>query len=270
MNRSERRRAARDLLKPATVRPMAERPEIDSPAIVMLMPTRGRVCIETLSATAATDKVPVVFAPAPRMKIIEARNHLAGAAPMMPKHSPFVPKLGWFCLWVDDDAFWTNGTILRMLGGMAQAKVDILAGWFCGRAERSAAKAFYHGGRSPRIGIDCSDNELVEIDRCGFHFVMHRLELLEELKAEYGDDLFSPGPVNEHGEDVAFCRRARNLGKRIFVHTGCPIVHIDDDGFGYLPNEPKLQVVGGEIHKVESLRDYGLPASTPAGAVVMA
>jgi len=244
---------------------MREKPEIQKPGITVLLPTRGRPTIETLCAMAATDSIPLIVIPASRMGIIAARNELAKSAPKFPNHAGFIPKLGWYALWVDDDAFWRNGTISRILKSHITTEAThpgtehIVAGWFTGRSAHAAAKAYRADGTQPKPGRidDCDDGDVVEVDRVGFHFVLHRQSLITKMHTEYGENLFSPEGTSELGEDTAFCRRARNMGARIWVDTGCPIAHIDDDGVAYLPGEGPMRVVGSELHKIETLRNYG-------------
>lgn len=231
---------------------MAGHQELDSPAIILCMPTRGRPAVETMASMGAVDGVPTIFLYCPRKGVIQARNELARDCLKIRDNPSFQPKLGWFVLWVDDDAFWQSGTFTKMLQGMSYRHIDVLAGWFSGRAPLSRPKAAKLNGSSPTMD-DHYEGRIVEVATIGFHFVMHRAELLEELP----ENPFEPEGTSALGEDIAFCQRARAIGKRIFVHAGCPVAHIDDDGTAYLPGEPPMRVMGGELVRRSSERDYG-------------
>jgi SEC-C motif len=233
--------------------------EVNAPALVVLMPSRGRVTTETLVSMGHLDGLKALVMPVSRKGVVEARNELAKDCLRIPAKAGFIPKWGWFCLWVDDDAFWRPGTVLRLMKALADPQIDIVAGWFCGRSAHAGPKAYKADGAWPRPGVegDCSDGDIVEVARVGFHFVLHRMEILEQL----GDNPFSLDN-GEPGEDLAFCKRARDAGKRIWVHTGCPVAHVDDDGIAYLPGEGPMRVVGAQLQKTDSTRTYGLETAT--------
>lgn len=233
--------------------------QIPGPAIMALLPTRGRVTIETVFALSRFDGIPHFKLPISRMGVTEARNSLAETALALPGVAEIDPKAGWYCLWIDDDAYWKPGTIallLRALG--ANPQIDILAGWFSGRSTLSAPKATYADGTWPRPsqeGSTCEFGDIVEVDSIGFHFVLHKLDVLEKL----GPKPFSPaeGPA-ALTEDAQFCANAKAKGLRIYTHTGAPVAHVDDEGYAYLPGEPRMKISGGNLVKLgEDRRSYG-------------
>lgn len=232
--------------------------------VIMCMPSRGRPCIETLKSFGNTDGdvCRVLFMEKSRVGIIEARNELVLGALKAPSYLGFEPKLGWYVLWVDDDAFWQPGTIKRLLGALQYPEIDIVAGWFSGRSYNSPPKAIRVDGTPPDPGKpgEVMDGGLAEVDRCGFHFVLHPLSVFEKV----GPNPFNLEGTDELGEDFAFCRRARNAGLRIWVHSGAPVWHVDDDGSGtedtglaYLPGVGPFRIVGGDPTSVASIRKYG-------------
>jgi len=225
---------------------------IEGPAIAILMPTRGRPTIETLMALSNLDGLVTVLCPIARKGVVEARNDLAARALQISEQANFIPRLGWYALWIDDDAFWRPGAIARLLEALQTPGVDIAAGWFTGRSAYANPKAFYRDGTWPTPGKDCKDGDLVEIERAGFHFVMHRMSVLEKV----GEKPFTPEGTRQEGEDMAFCERARAAGLRLWVHTGVPVAHVDDDGTAYVPGEGPLRVIGVQLAKAEAQRDY--------------
>lgn len=96
----------------------------------------------------------------------------------------------------------------------------------------------------PKPGIDCTMRSLVEIEVCSFHFVMHRLDVLERVGA---NPFETDGSC---GEDVAFCRRVREKGGRIYCAPGLLVAHVDpNDGVAYLPGEPPCRVEGNVLKR---------------------
>lgn len=230
----------------------APRPIIDGPGIAILLPTRGRVTIETMQSLNAVDGHRVVVLPATRMDVVDARNKLVNDVRNVKDKGPFQPTRGWYALWVDDDAFWRPGMLSRMLECIQEPDIDILAGWFCGRAEFSSPKCFFEDGSWPIKGQDFQEfGELLEVARVGFHFVLHKVDILEKLPA----DPFTLR--SEGGEDINFCDRAREAGLRIWVDTAAMIAHIGDDGNAYYPGCAAMRVVNGQLVQQTEQRTYG-------------
>lgn len=227
--------------------PKASKPKRDEEVFIVCMPTRGSLSVETHTAlTSNNDGSEIVFARTARKPIVEARNSLAEVAPQIVKNNPlpWEPK-AWYVLWVDDDAYWTPNTFTQLkaiLGSYPQ--IDIVAGYFGMRLPFTYPCAFRdknNGESFPRINVDCQQGQLVEVERVGFHFVAHRLSVLEKV----GPNPFAiPADAEKNvTEDFAFCDRARAAGCSIVCATGLPIAHIDvRDGAAYIPGAPVLRV----------------------------
>lgn len=193
--------------------------------LVVGMPTRGAVCIETLHALLNnTDGLAPQLLSAARKSVSEARNEITRKARNLSDA---------LLLWVDDDAWWPPRTIARMIDLLARLRnLDIVAGWFTARSPFFPPMAF------------CEDNpvaltagktvpELVEVSLVGGHCFIHHVSLLAALP----DDPFSV-PKNSHEpEDFVFARRVRAAGGRIFVAPDLPVAHVEaSTGRAYLPN----------------------------------
>lgn len=253
MSRNSRRRESRLV-------PAPQMAEVQGPGLIVLMPTRGRVTIETVTALSHLDGIPAVMRTASRMAVSDARNALAKMSLDVPVKARFSPKGGWYCLWVDDDAWWRRGSVLMALQTMVEhPEIDVLAGWFGPRSAYANPAMRNAQGSWPRPGIDCQLGDVVEIDRCGMHWAIHRLDLLERLSITQLDGkVFSLAPGDE-AEDYSFCRRVRESGGRIWAHTGIPVAHIGDDGQAFVPGEAPYRVVDDELLKSEqpTIRFYG-------------
>lgn len=240
-------------LRAPVLRPTPQKAKVDAPALIVCMPTRGNVTIETVMALSRMDRVPVTMRTTSRLGVVEARNKLAEMALAAPEKAGYEPA-EWFVLWIDSDAFWPVGTVATMLETLQRCpEVDILCGFFGPRSALSNPTARYADGHWVKPGTDCNFGEVVEIARTGFHFTMHRLSALEKMPEKPFTDAAG------EGEDYAFCAKARQAGLRIWVHTGLPVAHIGDDGFAYLPGDQPYIVVDGQLCKSAQAqaRDYG-------------
>lgn len=132
---------------------------------------------------------------------------------------------------------------------MAHPEIDVLTGLFGGRSANSNPCAYHEDWTWIVPGRDCEPGDVVEIAKSGFHFVLHKAELLDRLP----EDPFTVKEKNHDGsgEDFAFCDNVRAIGGRIFCDTGAMVAHIGDEGFAYLPGEVAMKVVGGNLRKVD-------------------
>lgn len=241
--------------------PSSGKRKVNGPALAILMPTRGRITVETMTALNFLDGVPGLVIAKSRMGVVDARNALVTSALAVEHNAPYEPTQ-WYALWVDDDAFWRPGTITRMLDTLAKPGVDILAGWFSGRCELSSPKAFRDDGSSPVVGVDCEIGNILQVKHVGFHFVMHTLDILKKMPE-------NPFTITGEGtEDAAFCDRAAEAGFKVWVDTAAMIAHVDDDGFAYLPGCEKMLVQNGQLIKNTPLRRYGAGVDDAVAAAV--
>jgi hypothetical protein len=237
------------------------------------MPTRGSISLEThICLQSRTDGIKNSVLAVSRKPIIQARNELWNRLRTVREDLPVVLTGEIFVLWLDTDSYWVNGTwkafteILRAMPG-----VDLLGGFFCTRNPFSTPSAFRSTtdcDSFPRVGIDCEAGEIVEVRRIGFHFVMHRLSLLDKLTTA------TPfTPQNEGlGEDFAFCDALIAAGGRIGCATGIPIAHVDvATGMAYMPGTAAMIAEGSSLRSDSTvtqnaegalvgteIRDYGI------------
>lgn len=237
--------------------------------MLVAMPNRGSVCIETLMALRANmDNESYALMSLARLPIVEARNAIAGEITNGIQAGHFTKETP--VLWADSDGWWPQGTVHRLKRALFTSGVALASGFYCARAPRLGPVAYRPDAAQIRPHVNCQFGEVVDAGRVGFHFVMHRAGLLMEL----GPDPFTI-PVNSpptDSEDFAFCDRVRRIGKRIVCDTGAWVAHIDPrDGAAYIPGEVPMRVqnnalvhpgaehlYAGEIKRTE-LREYGLP-----------
>jgi hypothetical protein len=202
------------------------------------LPTRGTVTLETYySLTQNMGGFNSVLIPVARKSVDEARNEIAET--MLHVRHAQLPFSADLCLWTDDDAWWGPFAIQTAIQTFADnPHIDILCGYYCSRAEYAPPMAFFRvlgdgvvkPGRGP----------LIEITRCGFHWVMMRKEALRAV----GENPFSVIDGDRY-EDVSFCHRAKSVGLRIFCSLDIAIGHVDAaTGFVYFPYMPKFESNG--------------------------
>lgn len=232
------------------------------------MPTRGTVSTETFNALQAHhDGFRIAPMTSARLPVVEARNLIAAQMLAAGKSNS---SAEFHCLWVDADAWWGPKTIAQAVAILQMRRdIDLLAASFCTRLPFAPRVAYHKANDTesfPKPGIDCEMRDLVEVEKVGFHFVIHRVSLLERV----GPNPFQLYDFPHNSEDFGFCKRVKEVGGRIFCAPGLIVAHIDpNDGAAYVPGEPALRVEGnvlkrtGFTHvapKTGEVREYGSPA----------
>jgi GT2 family glycosyltransferase len=154
-----------------------------------------------------------------------------------------------FCLWLDSDVVFPDTLMEDLMADMEGR--DIVTG-------------IYHMRRPPympviweklRMGLtqedkesivitDYPDDEMFEVEGCGFGAVLMRTKVLKDVIDRY-NDLFAPLPG--YGEDLSFCLRARGCGYKIWCDPRIQVGHksgviVSKDTF-----EAYRQKVGGKL-----------------------
>lgn len=70
---------------------------------------------------------------------------------------------------------------------------------------------------------DYPKDSLFEIDACGFGGVLMNVSLLKEVEQKYGLPF---APILGFGEDISFCMRVKDLGKKIYCDSRLKMGHI--------------------------------------------
>jgi hypothetical protein len=217
------------------------------------MPTRGQVSIETVNALmrGGFSDFPHVILTVARKPVDVARNELARTALKVierPHALPWVAR-ELFILWVDDDAFWRPESLHRAIEYLENHReIDLLAGSFCAREPYCASSGI------PAPGVANAAEGAVEICLTGFHWVLHRGDVLRKV----GNDPFTP--IDDLSEDFSFCKRAVRAKIRMFEATDVVIPHVDADrGLAFLPGQPAWTSTGASLIPPEGQRrhEYG-------------
>lgn len=212
------------------------------------MPTRGSVCAETVRALVNNGEGHrLLLRTEDRLAVDVARNRLAKTALALAADRRFFEAgSDPYVFWIDADAYFLPGTLTTMMHELDKGAFDLLAPLSGARATGSSVQALRDAGdttSSPRPGIDCKPGDIVPVAMATTHFLAHRASLLQRL----GEDPFG-GPHAPETDDFFFCRRVREIGGRIAVHTGIPVFHIDErNGAAYLPGFAPVAATGDGI-----------------------
>ena len=243
------------------------KPHSDQDAVLVLMPTRGTISYETCLALDANmggvQHRKLIVA---RKPVAEARNDLARFALEAIERGDlfeFVPR-EYFCLWVDDDAWWPPDVVPMMLRAMRELPgIDALFGKFGPRLPFSKIYAWRDADDPesfPKENVDCKPADIVQIESAGFHFVMMRLSLLRRVGPNPFDILKNDNG-QAMGEDSSFCARAIAAGAKLGVGMGFPVLHIDPiDGAAYVPGMPAMMMDGNNVRKLTI--EHALPGGS--------
>jgi hypothetical protein len=237
--------------------------------LVIAMPMRDKMTRETELAL-KYNTPPHRFITVTGLPVDEARNDLARK--VLALTSDVV-------VWIDADSWWFPNAIPSLLHLLHVVPVIGVVTGFYGYREAFRPplvwKRIGEDASFVRPGEHCPQGDALQIETAGFQMVAMRRNVLERI----GDDPFSVADVQD-SEDTAFFRRCRDHGIMSACHTGVPVVHIGDDGYGYLPGGPRFAIRGNNLVPVPTAqpkaqphkrtRDYGPAVNARADAAAAA
>lgn len=134
-------------------------------------------------------------------------------------------------LWLDSDMIFGNDLLIQLSEDLDNG-MDCVSGIYVTRQKDIHPVLF------ERIGYELNDgkatpildvvneypkDKLFQIEACGFGGVMMKTELLKEVREKYGLPF---SPVLGFGEDISFCLRLKELGKKIYCDPRIKLGHI--------------------------------------------
>lgn len=213
--------------------------------------------------------IPIVWKPLPNMAIDIARNYLVQEA----QHEKCS-----HILWADVDATWAAMAVQRLFdrdldivtGAIYRRSLPPTAVWGMYRGYNKDKNHIYsvmegmqelvdhardmgvsHESRND-ILLPETENDLMEMDGCGSHFMMVKMGVYDNIIRPYYKKT-----SNEAGEDFYFCRKAKEAGYKIYgdksVHTGHEFGDGAELGIGTLLNYCRFtdDKIMGEDHLLE-------------------
>lgn len=140
-------------------------------------------------------------------------------------------------LFVDSDMGWTCEDAIRLV----KTGKEFIGGAYC---RKSAAKPL-----TARL-LDAWEGDLVEASHVGTGFLLIERVAVERMLAGYIADTYESAGQrfvslfqqdhDEGTEDVAFCRRWRAIGGRVWMHTGVVLPHYDG-GTAYVADVSRIR-----------------------------
>ena len=227
--------------------------------LIILTPTRDTITNETRVAIEQNlDGFDYIHLVEVGLPVVEARNRLwARALDAAIKHPD------WYVLHVDDDAYWTPGTIAKIASALNSPiiRADVVYGYCCGRTLQLQTE------ESP-------PDRFMPMRSLTGHFFMHTWTLFIDLPRNpwdlFDDDFDKGNFAATRYEDSAFSCRLAHAKKAIVSNLFLPVWHIDrQNGVAYAPGKAPHIVRDNRLFPMARLpeerydrREYGLPCDT--------
>lgn len=148
--------------------------------------------------------------------IYDARNKLSKQAILMEAD---------YVMWFDSDMIFAPDTLEKMVEHMKDK--DIVSGLYFRRSAPYSPVLFskldFDGNVKKWEGYDNYPNETFEVEGIGFGCVMMKTSVLVDMACEFVNWF---EPMDGFGEDLAFCRRAKKLGYRIWCDPTIKCGHV--------------------------------------------
>lgn len=137
-------------------------------------------------------------------------------------------------LWIDSDMVFGP----EIMEDLLFCGKDVVCGAFVGRRPPFLPCIYTDIDVFPMERVHEFGTEPFRVDGCGFAMVMTKVDVLRKVKEEFGTCF---NPTEKHGEDLAFCKRLKQLGIEIWCdptvrpgHIAHIPVYAGEDVFGGL------------------------------------
>jgi hypothetical protein len=208
------------------------------PELLVLTPSRSEPSPQTRLAFALNmDGLPWRWISVVGRPVDVARNELAAIA--LREGSPES-----LCLWIDDDCYWSPGTIPLLVQVLRHVGTEVVTALFGPRvpfATPLCMMRLHDTSSAPREGRDYIAGQVIPIESAGMNFVLHRTALLSAI----GPEPFTP-LRDSLGEDHSFFERLRTAGARVSLATGIAVAHCDGE-LAFLPGRRPFQIVDNKL-----------------------
>lgn len=134
-------------------------------------------------------------------------------------------------LWLDSDMSFEPDLLTRLNADMDEHNLDMVAGYFTSRSEDMKPCIYkdiiweLDGGKvhSEAVAVDGRPQGIVEVAGAGFGAVLTKVELLKAVIDAFGAPFY---PLPYMGEDLSFCWRVKQLGRKIHCDGRINVGHI--------------------------------------------
>ena len=132
-----------------------------------------------------------------------------------------------YVLWLDSDMVFPEDFHERMLKTLTENNLDILSGIYYKRKPPYSPVIFDKMQLKGKIWdyswLEDVPDSLFEVGACGFGCVLLKTEVLLSVQMKHG---YMFHPMQNGGEDVAFCVRARDCGYKIMCDPSIVCGHV--------------------------------------------
>ena len=134
-------------------------------------------------------------------------------------------------LWLDSDMVFDRDLFQR-LSAWIDTGYDYVSGLYFRRNGAPYPVVYKYVGFAERNGekipvadpfFDYPENELFEVAATGFGGVMMTVDLIREVKEKFGLPF---SPALGFGEDLSFCQRVKQIGKKMYCDSSIKLSHI--------------------------------------------
>lgn len=181
------------------------------------------------SAVAERGDIRMTIARGSGPSVVHVRNHILenGVDGLMRIAQPFGGMSYDYMMWIDSDSVFTPDAVFKLL----EADKDIVTGLVPIDLKGTGAMGYVNNFSPTKLynlyAIPGDQQELIEIDFCGFGFVLVKHGVFESM--EYPWFQLRTHDVGQRivylGEDFTWCARARELGWKIYAHPQVRIGH---------------------------------------------
>ena len=134
-----------------------------------------------------------------------------------------------YILWLDSDMVFSTDFLVDMMNTIKEGKDFVSALYF--KRKPPFSPVLYKTirmGITPEDGIseeylDYPENQVFEIDACGFGGVLMKIQVVKDIIAREGHTF---SPILGYGEDVSFCIRAKRAGYTLWCDSRIKMGHI--------------------------------------------
>lgn len=216
-----------------TVYSLNENPEIKTrPVGTIAMCTRDTITAPTAMSWMMTDYSFL----APHEYV---GRHIVQGHVLVAQRNECVARMeGDWILFIDDDMVWQPSAVKELVQTREKYDLDMVGALCFQRGEPHQPTLYYSGGPSANNGYTYlekwPEDTAVEVDATGMAFLLIHRRVFERMLGEPLPTLeqrkrMPPPPFfkwGDFGEDLNFCREAKETGSRIYVDTSIKIGHV--------------------------------------------
>lgn len=129
-------------------------------------------------------------------------------------------------LWLDSDHVYKASAFYALVDKCEQDGLDMLSATYYVRGGGKQTAHTRFDLEKGHFKQEELTGDVMEVDVIGFGFVVMRWLFLKEMHDKFGKDLFLMDHTNNTTEDVYFCRKVKELGKKVLFHSGVIVGHL--------------------------------------------